>query len=197
MRFFSFVFILLLLLISVPVQMIIAMSIALTSGTPILFRQRRVGRNGRTFVMYKFRSMVVGAEREQSALRTRNESDGPVFKMRDDPRYTRIGKMLAHTGLDELPQLYNVLRGEMALFGPRPLPVLEARMLKAWQKKRHKIKPGILSPAILTGTYHQDFDAWMRSDIAYAKQKSIGYDLRLARQSIRFLLHLLLRPFRA
>lgn len=142
--------------------------------------------------MYKFRTMRLGAEDEQSSLYTHNESDGPVFKMRNDPRFTVLGKFLAHTGLDEIPQLYNVLRGEMALFGPRPLPVAEAAKLKPWQRKRHDIKPGILSPAILTGKYHEDFDAWMKSDIAYIKEKSFIYDMHLAKRAVKFLLKLLL-----
>jgi lipopolysaccharide/colanic/teichoic acid biosynthesis glycosyltransferase len=191
MNVLSFVVGLGLVVISLPLQCFIGFCVLTGSGWPIIFRQRRVGKDGRIFVMYKFRSMVVGAEREQSTLRTRNESDGPTFKIRDDPRYTRIGKMLAHTGLDELPQLYNVLRGEMALFGPRPLPVLEAKKLKAWQKKRHMIKPGILSPAILTGMYHQDFDAWMKSDVTYAKEKSFLYDMQLLVRAGEFFLQLL------
>jgi lipopolysaccharide/colanic/teichoic acid biosynthesis glycosyltransferase len=195
MRVFYFVGILLLIVMSLPLQICIGLCVLIGSGWPMVFRQRRVGRNGRVFIMYKFRSMRVGAEREQTALHARNESDGPTFKIHDDPRYTRIGRILAHTGLDELPQLYNVLRGEMALFGPRPLPVSEAKKLKAWQKKRHMIKPGILSPAILTGTYHQDFDAWMKSDIAYAKNKSFLNDIQLALRSIGFLFDLLRKSF--
>ena len=163
----------------------------------IFFRQKRIGKNGKPFVMYKFRTMRLGAEKEQLSLRKYNESDGPVFKIHNDPRFTVLGKFLAHTGLDELPQLYNVVRGDMALFGPRPLPVSEAAKLTPWQKKRHAIKPGILSPAILTGKYHEEFDAWMKSDIAYAKEKSVRRDVSLALHSTAFLARLLVTEIRS
>lgn len=184
-------FVLFLVAISFPLQGIIGMLIVVSSGLPVLFLQKRIGENGKPFVMYKFRTMKAGAEKKQGSLRRHNEADGPVFKLRNDPRYTAIGKTLAHTGLDEIPQLYNVLRGDMALFGPRPLPPAEAAKLKPWQKKRHDIKPGIISPAILTGTYHQDFDAWMKSDIAYIKEKRFLYDVQLAFRTIKFLARLL------
>lgn len=175
-----------------PLFSVICMLIIFTSGFPVFFIQKRVGKDGKPFMIYKFRTMRIGAEKEQEKLRDINESDGPAFKIRDDPRYTVVGKFLAHTGLDELPQLYNVLRGDMALFGPRPLPRQEAATLQPWQQKRHAIKPGILSPAIVMGKYHEDFDAWMRSDILYVKDKSISYDARLALQTVKFLIKLLL-----
>lgn len=182
-----------LILFSFPLVLFVGILIAATSGFPILFCQKRVGKNGKPFSMYKFRTMRVGAEREQKNLLSRNEAFGPVFKIRNDPRFTDIGTFLAHTGLDEIPQLYNVLRGDMALFGPRPLPVSEAAKLKPWQKKRHAIKPGIISPAILSGRYHEDFDAWMKNDVRYTEEKSIGHDLRLAGRTVKFLLRLLFR----
>lgn len=180
-----------LILFSFPLVLFVGILIAATSGFPILFCQKRVGKKGKAFTMYKFRTMRMGAEKEQATLRLQNESDGPAFKIHDDPRFTSLGKVLAHTGLDEIPQLYNVLRGDMALFGPRPLPVSEAAKLKPWQKKRHAIKPGIISPAILGGRYHEDFDAWMKNDIAYIKEKSIAYDARLAVRAMAFLVRLL------
>lgn len=180
-----------LFIISLPLCFAIAVMITCTSGLPVVFRQKRVGKDGKTFTMYKFRTMRPGAEKEQQTLLSQNESDGPVFKLRSDPRFTAIGKTLAHTGLDEIPQLYNVLRGDMALFGPRPLPIAEAAKLKPWQKTRHAIQPGIISPAILTGNYHENFDAWMKSDVAYTKEKRFWYDLRLAGRTVRFLTRLL------
>ncbi len=187
------VFVCLLIALSVPLQLVIMVFIMITSGWPVFFVQKRAGKNGKAFVMYKFRTMRVGADTEQQTLRTRNEAYGPVFKIHDDPRYTPIGKFLAHTGLDEIPQLYNVLRGDMTLFGPRPLPVAEAAKLKAWQKKRHAIPPGIISPWIFNGYHKQSFDAWMKSDIAYIKDKSFWYDLRLAGRTVKLLLSLLAR----
>ncbi|MBI4062287.1 sugar transferase [Candidatus Gottesmanbacteria bacterium] len=179
-----------LLIFSLPVGGLISVGILLTSGFPILFTQKRVGKNGTQFILIKFRTMVQGSDRMQKDLQQRNEAGGPVFKIRNDPRFTPIGKFLSHTGLDELPQLWNVLRGDMALFGPRPLPVPEANKLKAWQKERYRIKPGIISPWILEGYHRTSFDDWMKSDIAYSKKKSVSYDLMLFVRSILFMLRL-------
>lgn len=179
--------------VSLPIQALIALCIAMLNGFPVLFRQKRVGLGGAPFLMYKFRTMRVGSEREQKKLKGKNEAHGPVFKIHDDPRYTPIGRLLAHTGLDELPQLFNVLRGDMALFGPRPLPVAEAQKLTGWQKKRHAIKPGIISPWIVNGYHAQSFDAWMRSDITYIKEKNLRYDLSLAVQTVKLLARLMAR----
>lgn len=185
------IFVFLLLLLSLPVALCIALGITLTSGLPVLFQQKRVGQGGRVFTIYKFRTMRKGAQEAQKQFMHRNEADGPVFKIHDDPRFTGIGEFLAHTGLDELPQLINVLKGGMALIGPRPLPVSEAAKLKPWQKERQKIKPGIISPWILEGYHAQTFDAWMKSDIAYTKKKSIPYDLALGGRALAFLVKLL------
>lgn len=184
-------FLLALFVLSLPIQALVAFGIVFTSGFPIFFRQMRGGKNGKPFVMYKFRTMRTRAEKQQGSLFSKNEANGPVFKIHNDPRFTFLGKFLAHTGLDELPQLYNVLIGDMALFGPRPLPMAEAKRLKPWQQARHAIKPGILSPAILTGKYHEDFDAWMKNDIAYSKKKSFHYDMQLAFRAVKFLQRLL------
>ena len=157
----------------------------------MFYSHLRIGKNGKPFRMYKFRTMVMNADTQKKGLRALNEADGPVFKIRNDPRYTRIGRFLAHTGLDELPQLYNILCGDMALFGPRPLPVEEAAKLKPWQQKRHAIKPGIMSPWILEGYHSMKFEDWMKSDIAYIKQKSFWYDCKLAVRASVFLLRLM------
>lgn len=179
-------------LFSLPLIGIIALGLLLTSGFPLFFRQLRTGKDGRSFLMYKFRTMVVSAEKLQKKFIQKNESDGPTFKMQHDPRLTQIGKFLSHTGLDELPQMYNVLRGEMALIGPRPLPIEEAKKLKSWMRKRYEVLPGIISPAILSGNYHKNFNAWMKSDIAYVKKKNLLGDIRLAGLSIVFLFRLLI-----
>lgn len=176
----------LLVISSFPLIILVGAVVALYSGFPIFYAQKRVGRGGKPFIIYKFRTMRVGAQQEQRKLRKFNEADGPVFKIDSDPRYTKIGRLLAHTGLDELPQLYNVLRGDMALFGPRPLPVDEAAKLAPWMRERHAIKPGILSPAILTGKYHEDFDAWMKMDVAYVQEKDLFTDMKLTFKSISF-----------
>jgi len=184
---------LLLVIVTFPLTLGISLCVALFSGLPVLFCQKRVGQGGRVFTVYKFRTMVRDAEKKQVLYRGRNEADGPVFKIHDDPRFTGVGKFLAHTGLDELPQLINVIRGEMALIGPRPLPVSEEKKLKPWQRVRETVKPGIISPWILEGYHKQTFDAWMKSDIAYIKHKNFYYDVTLAGKTIGFLIQLFFR----
>ena len=146
--------------------------------------------------MYKFRTMKIDAEKLQKKLRNFNESDGPVFKIHNDPRFTQFGKFLSHTGLDELPQLWNVLKGDMAFIGPRPLPTDEARRLTKWQQRRHTIKPGIISPWILNGYHSKPFKAWMKSEIEYTKKKSVMYDTALVFRMIPYLGKLFIREMR-
>ena len=180
-----------LFIFALPLLVVIALAILFFSGTPVIFCQKRIGLHGRIFVLYKFRTMKKGSDKEQWKNRKFNEANGPVFKIRNDPRFTPFGKFLSHTGLDELPQLLNILKGDMALIGPRPLPVDEAKKLKAWQKKREEIKPGIISPWIIEGYHSRSFDDWMMSDIAYAKKKSLGYDLVLTYRTALLMLRLL------
>lgn len=181
------IFILVLFLLSLPLAIIIAVQIVITTGFPILYHQKRVGKDGIVFWIIKFRTMKPDADKRKKNLRKYNEAQGPVFKMYDDPRLTFVGKILSHTGLDEIPQLFNVLKGDMALFGPRPLPIEEASKLKKWQQKRHAIKPGIISPWIVNGYHSNSFDQWIRSDIEYSKQKSVSYDFKLLLKVISFL----------
>lgn len=185
--------ILLLFIITLPLQIGIAVLVFVTSGLPILFIQRRIGKMGRLFDLYKFRTMEVDAEKKQRFLLSQNESSGPTFKIRMDPRFTYLGAFLSHTGLDEIPQFINVLRGDMSLIGPRPLPVAECRRLQPWMRKRECVKPGIISPAILQGDYHKDFTAWMKSDVAYARDKNMRSDLLLFARAVIFLLHAIYR----
>lgn len=196
-RFFYKVFILFLVAVSLPLQMLIAVLIVATNGLPVLYRQKRIGKGGKAFIMYKFRTMIRGAGKKQSVLRSLNEADGPVFKIHDDPRFTGFGRFLSHTGLDELPQLFNVLRGEMALIGARPLPVAEAAGLAPWMKKRHDVLPGIISPWILNGYHRQSFQDWMRSDVSYVKRKSVSGDVRLFFRACRFMARLFVNELRA
>jgi len=188
-----FLAVLILLLALFPLLIIISLFVVIMSGLPIFYLQKRIGKNGKSFIMYKFRTMEVGAEKKQKALEKRNEADGPVFKIHNDPRFTSIGRFLSHTGLDELPQLWNILRGEMALIGPRPLPIDEANKLTRWQKKRHSIKPGIISPWILDGYHSKSFSAWMKSDILYIQKKSIWYDIELCVKMIPYIFRLIIR----
>ena len=184
-------FIFILCIVSLPLQVGVAVSVLLFSGVPIFFTQKRIGLSGRPFIMYKFRTMRVDASKLQLKFKKQNEADGPAFKIYNDPRYTNIGKFLSHTGFDELPQLYNVLRGDMALFGPRPLPVGEAAKLTKKQQRRHTIKPGILSPWVLHGYHTRTFQEWMESDLSYIKNKSVWYDIRFFGKSFLFMIHLI------
>lgn len=188
-RFLAFVFIVVML----PVLVLISVAIVLFDGLPVLYAQHRIGKHGTRFVLFKFRTMRRGAEEGRRRLLRKNESDGPVFKIRNDPRFTGIGRLLSHTGLDELPQLWNIVRGEMAFIGPRPFPVAEAGRLAPWMRTREDILPGVISPAILSGRYHKDFDAWMRSDVAYARSKTPWGDMVLLLQSVPFFVRLIVR----
>lgn len=190
------IFFLVLVVIALPIIGVVAILIALFDGFPVLYRQRRIGLDGKPFTMYKFRTMVRGAEKLRKTYARMNEADGPVFKIRDDPRFTGFGKFLSHTGLDELPQIINVMRGEMALIGPRPLPIAEAARLAPWMHKRHAIKPGIISPWIFEGYHSRPFDEWMESDIRYTKEKSLWYDFLLFGRSVDFVGKLFVRELK-
>ncbi len=181
-----------LLLLLSPVFLLIGIGICLSNGLPIFYFQERIGKDGVSFWIIKFRTMKLGADGKKKELYKSNEADGPVFKMRDDPRFTRFGKILSHTGLDELPQLLNVLKGDMTFIGPRPLPVVEAKRLKPWMKTRERVLPGLISPAIVTGNYHEDFEAWMNSDIYYVERKTLGTDIALLFPIGAFLVKLVL-----
>lgn len=152
------------LIIFSPLFIIVAFLIKLASKGPVFFIQKRVGKNGKVFKMIMFRTMKVGAERLQGRYFHLNEADGPVFKIRNDPRFVGIGRFLARTGLDETPQLINVIRGEMSLVGPRPLPIKEAKKLTQTQKVRELIKPGITSSWVVEGSHLMKFKKWMQLD---------------------------------
>ena len=190
--FYKFL-ILLLFMLSLPLQFVIAIAIFITSDLPIVYKQKRVGKGGNTFSLYKFRTVVTGADRIQKKYQKDNQADGPVFKIHNDPRFTTAGKFLSHTGLDELPQLVNVLKGDMALIGPRPLPVDEAKKLKVWQQSRHRVLPGIISPWIVHGYHSTSFDEWMKSDIVYTKHKNFAYDIVLFLKTIRVVVGFMLK----
>jgi len=154
--------------------------------------QKRIGKDGEVFEMYKFRTMRVGAEKEKKKYLELNEVDGPVFKIINDPRFTKIGKFLAHTGLDELPQLYNVLGGEMAIVGPRPLPVKEeSQIAEKYRYIRRTVLPGIISNWVLDGYHGMNFENWMRQDMRYIENRSFAGDLVLLIRSVGLFIRLL------
>ncbi|MCH7641240.1 sugar transferase [Patescibacteria group bacterium] len=159
--------------------LVITMAIKAGSKGPVFFVQKRVGKKGKTFKIIMFRTMYVGAERDQKEFAHLNEADGPVFKIKDDPRFVGIGRFLARTGLDELPQLINVIKGEMSLVGPRPLPVSEARKLTKAQKIRELVKPGMTSSWVISGAHKVSFKEWMRLDRDYLQHASLKEDLRI------------------
>lgn len=170
---------LVLFLLSLPLLAFISVVVKLTSRGPFIFQQKRAGKNKKPFVFYKVRTMVERAEALKKGLRNLNEADGPVFKIRNDPRYTRVGKFLSHTGLDELPQLLNIVKGEMDFVGPRPLPIEEAKKVPKKYQERFRILPGMTSPWIVEGAHKLSFSRWMKLDIDYAKNKSLLGDLNI------------------
>jgi exopolysaccharide biosynthesis polyprenyl glycosylphosphotransferase len=169
-----------------PVLLAIAILIKITSPGPIVFRQARVGLRGRQFSLFKFRTMIVNAEKLKKELETENEADGPVFKIKDDPRVTKIGKILRTTGLDELPQLFNVLKGEMSLIGPRPPLPAETLQYKRWQLRRLSVKPGLSCFwQIKPDRNNIKFEKWMELDLAYIDNWSLRLDFIILLKTIK------------
>lgn len=177
------------LVILSPLFLILALLVKFTSRGPVFFAQRRTGLGGKTFLIYKFRSMVATAEGQRDELLARNEQDGPAFKIENDPRVTWIGGWLRKLSLDELPQLWNVLKGDMSFVGPRPLPCHEADKCELWQRRRLTVTPGITC----TWQVHNranpvSFADWMRMDIRYTKNVSMKHDFQLLARTAGFLL---------
>lgn len=182
---------LVLIVLLLPVFIVLSLMIVLVDDWPFWFSHQRLGKDRRKFQMWKFRTMVGDAERIKKSLTTKNEADGPVFKIHDDPRFTRLGKYLSHTGIDELPQLINILKGEMSFVGPRPLPVSEAEKIPGLYGARFKVNPGIISPWVVGGYHRVGFNRWMESDVWYVKNKSLWLDLKLCFLTIRVVLRML------
>jgi len=175
---------LILIAIFSPFFLAIALAIKLTSKGGVIFKQMRSGLNARPFVMYKFRTMVKGAEEIKKELLPQNEMRGPVFKLKEDPRITKIGAFLRKSSLDELPQFFNVLKGDMSLVGPRPLPVEEVEKFDRWQRRRQSLKPGITCIWQISGRNEIDFDQWMKLDLQYIDSWSLGLDLVILLKTI-------------
>jgi len=171
------------LVLASPVIAVGALAVKLTSPGPALFVQEREGLGGRRFRIYKLRSMRQDAEAIKASLTDSSEQDGPAFKMANDPRVTPVGRLLRKTSLDELPQLWNVLRGDMSLVGPRPLPVSESRACKPWQRRRLLVTPGLTCTWQIYGRNVVPFDDWIRMDLDYAERRSPWLDLKLVAQT--------------
>ncbi len=162
-----------------PVLVVAALAVKLTSPGPAFFKQTREGMGGKPFTIYKMRTMVVDAESKQSALRQKSHRDGPAFKIKHDPRVTPIGHLLRKTCIDELPQFINVLRGDMSLVGPRPLPWHESRACNHWQRRRLDVPPGMTCYWQVDKAAAETFDDWMRMDLQYVDRNDLWRDLRL------------------
>lgn len=167
------------LLLAGPVMIATAIAIKLSSKGPVFFKQNRSGRNGRTFTMFKFRSMVVDAEERKAKLMHLNEMSGPVFKISRDPRVTRVGAFIRRTSIDELPQLFNIFLGDMSLVGPRPPLPAEVEQYKPWQRRRLSVKPGLTGLWQVSGRNNVDFEEWMALDLRYIDDWSLWLDLKI------------------
>ena len=167
-----------------PLFAAVAVAIRLGSPGTILFRQKRAGADGRVFVCYMFRSMYEGAERYQAELEPLNEADGPVFKMKDDPRVTPVGRFLRRWSIDELPQLVNVLKGEMSLVGPRPLPVRDFHLMEEAHKRRLEAVPGMTGYWQISGRSNLSFEDMVRLDLHYIENWSLSFDVEIILRTI-------------
>jgi exopolysaccharide biosynthesis polyprenyl glycosylphosphotransferase len=171
-----------------PIMLLAAVLVKLTSPGPIFFVQKRLGLNKRMFHIYKFRTMVMDAEARLKDVEHQNEANGPVFKIRQDPRITLIGRLLRKTSIDELPQLFNVLKGEMSLVGPRPLQVRDYELFETycqdWQRKRFSVRPGITCLWQIMGRSSTTFEKWMELDLQYIRTWSVWLDLEILAKTV-------------
>lgn len=167
-----------------PVFLLAAVLVKLSSPGPVFFVQLRAGLGGKPFPIFKFRTMRVGADAEKAMLRQFSEQDGPAFKLTNDPRVTRFGQVLRSTSIDELPQLLNVLKGEMSLVGPRPLPIEESDECEVWHRRRLDVTPGITCIWQVRGRSSVTFSEWVRMDLEYIGSVSLAQDVKLLLQTV-------------
>jgi len=168
------------LILLAPVLLIISFIIKISSSGPIIFKQERIGKNERPFKLYKFRTMVKGADKLKKNIQDKNQLKGPAFKLKNDPRITLIGKILRKTSLDEVPQFFNILKGDMSLVGPRPMLKSEVKKLKPWMKQRFSINPGLTCIWQVAGRNKiKTFEYWMKMDIDYVKHHHLLLDLKI------------------
>jgi exopolysaccharide biosynthesis polyprenyl glycosylphosphotransferase len=182
---FDFLFSAFVVIVFSPIYVLLALAIKLDSKGPIFFKQKRVGLRGRKFVLFKFRTMVRNAEELKATLMQQNEMDGPVFKMTNDPRITRVGRFLRKTSLDELPQFFNVLIGDMSIIGPRPPLPEEVKQYERWQLRRLSMKPGITCIWQVSGRNNIPFEEWMKMDLEYIDNWSLKLDFIIFLKTIR------------
>ncbi|MDU3526237.1 sugar transferase [Clostridium sp.] len=175
------------LVILSPILLIVAILIKLESKGPAIFAQSRIGLNGEEFKMYKFRSMVQNAEELKEKLAKQNEMSGPMFKMKNDPRVTKVGKFIRKTSIDELPQLLNILKGDMTLVGPRPSLPKEVQKFEPWMLKRLEVKPGLTCYWQVSGRNNIDFEEWMNLDLKYVNDMNFWLDIKLIFKTVAVL----------
>jgi len=168
----------------IPILPLVAIMIKLDSRGPVFFKQERVGKDGRIFKFYKFRSMVHRADEGRGDLTQQNEQDGPVFKIRSDPRITSVGRFLRRSSMDEIPQMFNVLKGDMSIVGPRPPLPGEVASYQPWYMGRLSVKPGITCLWQISGRSQIGFNEWMRLDMEYLKTRSFKTDLLIFLKTI-------------
>ena len=172
------------LIVLSPLMLVVSILIKLESKGEVIFKQKRVGLNGKEFYMYKFRSMVINAEELKAELESQNEMSGPMFKIKDDPRITKIGKFIRKTSIDELPQLINVIKGDMSLVGPRPSLPKEVERFEPGMKERLEVKPGLTCIWQISGRNNIDFEDWMKLDIKYVRERSFTLDIKLILKTV-------------
>lgn len=179
------------LILCIPVFLVVGAAIKLEDPEgPVIYHQPRIGLNGREFTFYKLRSMYTNADKVKPSLMERNEVDGPVFKMKDDPRVTKVGRFIRRMSIDELPQLWNVLKGDMSLVGPRPLPVEEELACNAYQRQRELVRPGITCYWQISSRYDILFDEWIEMDLGYIRDRSVWTDMKIMALTIPAILGL-------
>jgi lipopolysaccharide/colanic/teichoic acid biosynthesis glycosyltransferase len=174
----------LVLLVGLPLWLLVALAVKLESRGPVLFVDRRVGVGEREFGMIKFRTMVAEAPALQGELEESNEAEGALFKIREDPRVTRVGRVLRRLSLDEIPQILNVLKGEMSLVGPRPLPLRDYRLLEDWHRARYAVLPGMTGLWQISGRSGLSFDDLVRLDFTYLENWSVWLDVTIIARTI-------------
>ena len=183
-RIFDIIFSLIALCISIPIILVAAICIKIEDNGPVFFCQTRLTKNGKPFIMYKLRTMKVDADKEKNKILNKNEQNGPAFKMQCDPRITKVGKFLRSTSIDELPQFFNVLKGDMSVVGPRPPIISEAEQYDAYQSHRLDVLGGITCIWQCEARNKVTFDEWVNMDLTYIQKRSIGFDCLIILKTI-------------
>lgn len=176
-----------------PVWVALYVLVRLTSPGTFFYKQKRIGKGKKVFTLYKIRTMVYNSEELKEKYLSQNEADGPVFKIKNDPRFTKVGKILAYLAIDELPQLINIIKGEMSFVGPRPLPVDEVQKIPNKYQERFSVLPGITSSWVVRGAHRMRFDEWMKLDLEYIRKQNFRDDIVILLKTIQLVFTLLFK----